>query len=103
MCLEELVLPSSESIPPKEVAPEIRFGVTSDKALVGPGPLQSTIAVEADADIWQQLNISDHYSNKETIMWNHLSNYVEIGNEYISSIHDKNGSEDGKADPTGAV
>ena len=67
LCLEELVLPSSEPIPPKEVAP----------------------VIDDDADIWQQLNISDHYSNKETIMWNHLSNYVEIGNEYISLIHDK--------------
>ena len=67
LCLEELVLPSSEPIPPKEVAP----------------------VLDADAVIWQQLNISDHYSNKETIMWNHLSNYVELGNEYINSVHDK--------------
>jgi len=62
LCLEELVLPSSEQIPQNEVAPV--------------------------ADIWQQLHISEHYANKETIMWNRLSNYVEQGNKYISSIHD---------------
>ena len=43
LCLEELVLPSSEQTPPKEVAPV------------------------ADADMWQQLNISEHYASKDTI------------------------------------
>ena len=64
LCLEELVLPSSELIPHNEVAPV------------------------ADAEIWQQFDISDNYACKETIMWNRLSNYVEQGNVYISAIHD---------------
>ena len=103
LCLEELVLPSSELDPQNEVAPETRFGVTSIKTLVGSGPLQSAPSIDTDEDIWQQISISEHYSSKETIMWNHLSNYVETGNLYISSIHDENGFVVGKVDLMGAA
>ena len=103
LCLEELVLPSSELIPPKEVAPEVDADADalSRHFLLKGGLVKSD--ADADADILQQFTISEHHSSKGTIMWNHMSNYVEIGNEYINSIHDKNGSEAGQVDPMGAA
>jgi len=48
-------------------------------------PIHST---EASPDMWLNLEVSDYYAQKETIMWEQVTKYVEKGNEYISFLHD---------------
>ena len=39
-------------------------------------------------DMWLNLEVSEYYAQKETIMWENMAKYVEKGNDYISMLHD---------------
>jgi hypothetical protein len=38
--------------------------------------------------MWLNLEVSEYYAQKETIMWENMAKYVEKGNDYISMLHD---------------
>ena len=64
LCLDELI--KDDSIDPQpSVCPS------------GPSP-----------DMWLNLEVSEYYAHKETIMWEHMAKYIEQGNIYISMLHD---------------
>ena len=41
------------------------------------------------SDIWKNIEVAKHFADQETIMWDHMSKYVDKGNEYIKLINDK--------------
>ena len=70
LCLEELITHGSDNSPPS-------------------GPVSVQVERSVGQDLWINLDVSEYYAQKETIMWDNIANYVEQGNKYIVLLNDR--------------